>query len=198
MQIKRVAQSLLVKHGIRGVSFADIADALEITRANIHYHFGNKDALIDEIVKGYVSDALERYIAIWTNPALSLAEKLEAVIELNRERYLIHNPADEGGSWSFFLRMRTDMDALSSKGNDILRDFSANLTMAVSQGFQDAIKCGTLIPATNVPDLTAQIVNIMSFGGLTTLDAGSFSGLEELYRAFLRTVMAAYGSVGDS
>ena len=41
-RVKELALEFLIKHGYRGVSFGDLADALETTRANIHYHFGNK------------------------------------------------------------------------------------------------------------------------------------------------------------
>ena len=47
--IKAVAEELLVRHGYRGMGYAEIATRLAITRANIHYHFGSKDELIAEL-----------------------------------------------------------------------------------------------------------------------------------------------------
>ena len=38
--IKKLALDLLITHGCRGMSFADIAASLGVTRANVHYHFG--------------------------------------------------------------------------------------------------------------------------------------------------------------
>ena len=43
--IKTTALELLVRHGYRGTSFGDIAAERATTRANIHYHFGGKQAL---------------------------------------------------------------------------------------------------------------------------------------------------------
>ena len=50
-RIKQVAAELLIKHGYRGLSFRQISDLLNTTRANLHYHFGSKDGLVEEVLE---------------------------------------------------------------------------------------------------------------------------------------------------
>ena len=44
-RIRALALDLLIQFGYRGMSFGDLATALNTTRANIHYHFGSKTDL---------------------------------------------------------------------------------------------------------------------------------------------------------
>ena len=66
-RIKAVATDLLIRHGYRGMSFGDIAPLLETTRANIHYHFGNKQKLLEEVLEDYVDNSLAHFRRIWTD-----------------------------------------------------------------------------------------------------------------------------------
>jgi AcrR family transcriptional regulator len=36
------------------MSYGDSAGPLQTTRANIHYHFGNKQRLVEEVLKDYI------------------------------------------------------------------------------------------------------------------------------------------------
>ncbi|MGK8890307.1 TetR/AcrR family transcriptional regulator [Burkholderia gladioli] len=56
-KIKQVATELLISRGFNGTSYGDIATRLGVTTTNIHYHFGNKQALVDEVVADYVAEA---------------------------------------------------------------------------------------------------------------------------------------------
>src|SRR5690348_11389743 len=86
-RIKSLAAKLLNKHGCRGVSFGDIADRLSTTRANIHYHFGNKNSLVEEVTDEYVTATLAKFRSIWTDTETPLTLKLDATIAFNRLRY---------------------------------------------------------------------------------------------------------------
>ena len=74
-QIKKIATELLIRHGFHGTSFRNIADRLDITTTNIHYHFGNKEKLVEEVVRDYVKSTCARHEAIWTNPAQIASRK---------------------------------------------------------------------------------------------------------------------------
>src|ERR1700730_4735212 len=71
-RVKELALEFLIKHGYRGVSFGDLADALETTRANIHYHFGNKEGLVEAVLEDYVDVTSADLHAIWTQPEARL------------------------------------------------------------------------------------------------------------------------------
>jgi AcrR family transcriptional regulator len=194
-RVKSLAADLLIKHGYRGVSFGDIAEALSTTRANIHYHFGNKNALVEEVTDEYVSATLARFRAIWTDAGSSLEAKVDATIALNRRRYDAFNVGgDQGQSWSLIARMRADSDALSARGVACVRRFAAELVDAVATGVGHAVRRGELSAATPVEDVVLQLVTIVNCAGPITQDAATFERLEQLYRAFLRTTIAAYGA----
>jgi TetR/AcrR family transcriptional regulator, transcriptional repressor for nem operon len=194
-RIKAVATDLLIQRGYRGASFGDIAEALSTTRANIHYHFGNKNALIEEVIEDYVSATLARFHAVWTNNDSSLAEKIDATIAFNRERYARFNsPTDNGHPWSLIARMRGDSDSLSPRSIAALRRFASELGTAVTIGVAGAVSRGELSSATPIGDVVVHIAAIVNSAGPITQDAQSFDRLEQLYRVFLNTTMAAYGA----
>lgn len=193
-RIKSLAATLLIKHGYRGLSFGDIADALSTTRANIHYHFGNKNSLVEEVLDEYVVSTLARFHSIWTDASVSLDRKLEATIAFNRQRYNQFNVGDDHGlSWSLVARMRADSDALSPRSVASVQLFASRLTDAITIGISSAVDRGELSRTTPIEDVVALLVNIINSAGLVTQDAARFDQLELIYRAFLRTVIAAYG-----
>ena len=58
--------------------------------------------------------------------------------------------------------------------------------------FEAAIRKGEFEADAPVEDIVVQLVSIANSAGPITQDAGDFERLAELYRAFLRTVEAAY------
>ena len=48
-KIKLAATDLITRRGYHAVTFREIAEAVKTTRANMHYHFGSKDQLIEEV-----------------------------------------------------------------------------------------------------------------------------------------------------
>jgi TetR/AcrR family transcriptional repressor of nem operon len=194
-RIKTAAIDLLIRRGYRGASFGDIAEALSTTRANIHYHFGNKNALIEEVIEDYVRSTVARFHEVWTNNNSSLAEKIDATIAFNRKRYgQFNSPTDNGHSWSLISRMRGDSDSLSPKSLATLRRFASELATAVTIGVAGAVSRGELSSTTPINDVVVQLVGIVNSAGPITQDAANFDRLEQLYRAVLNTTMAAYGA----
>ena len=52
-EIISVAQSFIQKRGYNGFSFRDVADAVGVKSASIHYHFPTKSDLVREVVSNY-------------------------------------------------------------------------------------------------------------------------------------------------
>ena len=197
--IKALALDLLIRHGYRGVSFGDLAEALGTTRANIHYHFGNKQNLVEEVLEDYIRATSEQTRAVWSRPGISLSERIEAMLEYSRARYRKYNPAgDEGRPWSLIARMRQDADALTPKARAALQQFGRDLNATIAAAIEDAKAAGEFIPSTPVQDVALQLVSIANSAGPITQDARSFGRLEELYRGFARIVTQAFGEKGTA
>lgn len=194
-QIKAVATELLITHGVRGLRFGDIADRLDITRANIHYHFGTKRNLVEEVIDEYVQQTLVGLGEIWQDPALSYQEKTRRMMEFNRVRYTRFNPADRSGrSWSLISRMRLEADQISDEARAKLRDFTLTIETYIDEAVLSAQRNGELSAVAPVKDIAIQLIAIVDSAGSITLDGGSFERLERLYTAYLRIIDHAYGT----
>src|ERR1700686_484219 len=100
-KIKETAWEILITHGYQGFRFGDIADRLKITRANIHYQFGTKRKLVDEVLADYIVRTTAEMRSVWCS-GLPYEEKVVATMELNRRRYNSFNKRDGtgGAPWS--------------------------------------------------------------------------------------------------
>lgn len=56
-EIAACARSLIATRGYNGFSYADIADAVGITKASVHHHFPSKAQLVRRVVTDYRADA---------------------------------------------------------------------------------------------------------------------------------------------
>lgn len=193
-RIKAVATALLIRNGYHGFRFRDIADRLKTTRTNIHYYFGNKKNLCEEVVVDYVDETIRKFETVWENPDTTLEEKIIGMMESNRKRYKTSNPkGSTANPWSLIARMRLDRKIIGEKARDSLANFSVVLEHLVSNGVEMAIQKKEIKREAPVKEITLQLVAIANSADPITQDAGSFDRLEELYLAFARIVSHAYG-----
>ena len=193
-RIKSLALDLLIQHGYRGVSFGALADALKTTRANIHYHFGNKENLVEEVLEDYVRATSAALQDIWSLPDVPLIGKIEAMVSYSRKRYHKYNPpGKEGRPWSLIARMRQDSDALSPKGRAALQRFGRDLHANIVAAIEDAKAQDEFAASLPVQDVALQLVSIANSAGPITQDAGNFDRLQQLYMAFARIITQAFG-----
>lgn len=191
-KIKAVATELLIRHGYRGLRFADIAQQLDITRANIHYHFGTKNALVNEVLTEYVARTTERMAAVW-RADISYEDKVIATMELNRKQYLLFNERNDGGGpWSLISRMRLEADQIGAEGRACSASFSRAIEGYVADAITKAQANGEIARNAPVDDIAVQIVSIIESAAPITQDAGSFARLEHLYMAHMRVISHAY------
>ena len=142
-RIKEVATEMLIRHGYLGLRFQQIADALEITRGNVHYHFGNKRSIADEVIADYIAETLSVFQKIWLDPDISLGEKINGTMLSNRRRYLRFNPTGKTvHAWSLIARMRLERDILSAPAKKTLNNFVAQLDELMTGGVRLAIRTG--------------------------------------------------------
>ncbi|MFZ4787825.1 MAG: TetR/AcrR family transcriptional regulator [Beijerinckiaceae bacterium] len=193
-KIKDLTTRLLIKNGYQGFRFRDVAEPLQSTRANIHYYFGNKEKLVNEVVCEYMAATIARMAEGWNDPHKSFEDKIRWMMESNRQRYLQSNPTGQTAHpWSLIARMRLERDHIGEEARKATLGFSEDLERLVRQGILDAVAKGELVADTPVDDVTLQLVAIANSADPITQDDGSFARLEQLYLAFARIIAHAYG-----
>jgi AcrR family transcriptional regulator len=187
--IKTIALELLVRHGYRGVSFGDISAELGTTRANIHYHFGSKQTLVDEVLRDYIRSTLDALRTIWSVGDLDIVGKFDAMIDYSRARFLHFNPAgSRGHPWSLIARLRQDADLLSPDGRQLLGQFSDDLSAIFTEALTVAHRSGELGPNTDPSDAALLLAAIADNAAPITLALGGFERLQQTYMS-LRQMM---------
>jgi len=191
--IKQVATELLIRHGYHGTSFRNIADRLDITTTNVHYHFGNKENLVEEVLRDYVEATVARHEVIWQNPDDTLAQKISAVAEFNYQRYRAFN-VDRKGSrpWSLIGRLRLDGEILGEGARECLSLFTVRIHESIKVAVRLAHRNGELREDAPLDDIAFLLINIVNSSSVFTQDAGSFERLEQFFDTFSRVVLGAY------
>lgn len=193
-RIKSLALDLLIQRGYRGMSFGHLAEPLGITRPNIHYHFGSKQNLVEEVLDDYIRTTLEELRSIWTSPGSTLIQRMERTAGHSRQRYLKYNPSGKTGRpWSLVTRLRQDVASLTPKSRNALQRYSRDLNAIVLAGVCEAMANGEFAPWMPADDVALHIVSIANSGGSITQDASSFERLEQLYSSFGRIISLAFG-----
>ena len=76
-EIAACARSLIALRGYNGFSYADIAEAVGITKASIHHHFPSKAELVRRVVVDYRAEAAAGLAALATQVS-DPADRLQA------------------------------------------------------------------------------------------------------------------------
>jgi TetR/AcrR family transcriptional regulator, transcriptional repressor for nem operon len=193
-RIKATAKDLYVRNGYAGFTFGDIAASLRTTRANIHYHFGSKQRLLDAIVEEFVVDAIERTHQHWTAPAPSLAHRIRAQLLDHRSFYRRFNRAKgQRRFWSPIARLRHDGEILGEISFRALKRVNRAFDECLTSAIREAIVRGELRADTPVAGVACQLRAIILSSAPMTLDSGRFDDIEQLFAAFSATLLAAYG-----
>jgi len=197
-RIKQAATDLLIRNGYRGTSYGDIAAKLGITTTNIHYHFGPKSRLVEEVVRDYVDAALARHREIWLNPETTLPEKLQGVVAFNSERHRKFNRGGIGGRpWSLIGRLRLESDLLSPQARAALSEFTTEVHGYVRTAVQQAHDKGELRPDSPLEDIAFLLANIVNTSATFTQDAGSIERLAAFFETVARVMTSAYATSPD-
>ncbi len=194
-QIRLLAQELYMRGGYDGFSFGHIATALEVTRANIHYHYGSKRQLMAAIVDGFVADALTRIVRHWTTPGDSFAHRLRAQCQDLRGFYQHFNSKPgQRNVWSPITRLRLDLAVLGDMATAALDQVNHAYDRCLHQAVAEAVAAGELQPGARQDDIVRLLrTTIMSCGPITQ-DHGSFDEVEALFGTIGRTIALTWGT----
>lgn len=191
--IKELAKKLLIAHGYHKTTFGVIAKELDITTTNIHYHFGNKNSLVEEVVTDYVQSATSKQQAIWLDTRKSLQEKVEAELAFNRSLFKKFNPTGKTRKpWSLISRLRLESDVLTEPTRAALTGFTTDVRAAVEFAVERAISVGELKADAPKDDLVLLLTHLVDSLSGFAQDAGGFERVELFLNAFSRVVLAKY------
>lgn len=194
-QIKQIAEEMLVNHGYRGLNFRQIAEVLNTTRANLHYHFGSKEGLVEVVLDEYAARTMDSYRDVLTDPKTSLRDKSRAIVQMAHARYKRYNPVrDQGNPWSLMTRLRSDSDALNDTMRNRLQEVTTEFDLLSRIAVKAAVQSGELRADTPQDGVRIQIATVLHYQGLVTRDNGSFTRLVDLWRATLDAIEGAYGN----
>ncbi|MET9488302.1 TetR/AcrR family transcriptional regulator [Nocardia sp. NPDC006630] len=81
-----LAANLFAERGLRATTVRDIADAAGILSGSLYHHFDSKEAMVDEILRGFLDDLFGRYREI-VGSGLSARDTLEALVVASYESF---------------------------------------------------------------------------------------------------------------
>lgn len=80
-QILAAADRLFYHQGFENTSFADIADAVQISRGNFYHHFKSKDEILDAVIGQRLSNT-EAMLGQWEREGKGPAERIRCFIQM--------------------------------------------------------------------------------------------------------------------
>ncbi len=81
-----LAANLFAERGLRATTVRDIADAAGILSGSLYHHFDSKEAMVDEILRGFLDDLFGRYREI-VAAGVSARDTLEALVTASYESF---------------------------------------------------------------------------------------------------------------
>lgn len=193
-QLLEMARQLFIRRGIDAVSYGDIAKEVGSTRANLHYHFGNKSELVKEVFAETFKEVRAGLEDIWLRPGLSLDERIDLQFGDARARFEEFNePGGERTPWSLSSRVRFDFSSVDREVVEGIGEMSRYFEECVTHAVRLALGSGEFRADTPVKDVVLMITPLWYFGSPIT----QFSGINRLkshYEATKRTIRTAYGA----
>ena len=80
-QIIAAADQLFYRQGFEQTSFADIANAVQISRGNFYYHFKIKDEILDAVLQVRLANA-QKMLEQWESQGKTPADRLRSFIHI--------------------------------------------------------------------------------------------------------------------
>lgn len=192
-RIKLVASEHYVLVGNDAFNFGHIAEAVGVTRGNIHHHFGSKRKLVAELVRDLTTDAEARIRHHWARPGLKLSERLrEQLDDLRRFYKRFHPKPGARNVWSPLARIRLDLLMLDKTAVKALEQINAVYDDVLRSALAEAIASGELRADAPVGDIALLLRATFLSCPPITQDSGSFNDIERLFDALGRTVIGAW------
>ena len=141
-RIVEAANRLFYIKGYNQTSFADVAEAVGLSKGNLHYHFRSKDELLDAIV-AHRLDQISEQLTRWDEEYPDAKDKLRRFVQmlLNEETDLIRYGCPLG---SLNMELGKSQRELRDRSREMFDLFQQWLEKAFKQlGCKDSQSLGT-------------------------------------------------------
>ena len=137
-ELLSIAAGLFAERGLRATTVRDIADAAGILSGSLYHHFSSKEAIVDEILRGFLDSLFSDYRRI-VESGLGPRETLEQLVRASFEA--IHRNRDEVAIYQDelkHLRGNPRFDYLRERNTEFREMWSNVLTRGMESGeFRD-------------------------------------------------------------
>lgn len=128
------AEQQLMLGGYDKLNFASIAKELDTTRANLHYHFKNKETLAIEVTRQYTS----RYTVEFERLRKTFFGNINGFIEAVEEMIWLHSQEGDEGKPAACVNLAADPDIPASIAK-MTQDSFSQIEATIVGVIQDAI-----------------------------------------------------------
>lgn len=194
-EVKTLATEMFIRHGYNGVTFLDLSKELGINHSLIHYHFGTKAKLAEEVLQDFSETGIRENTAIWGDREATLFDKFIAARDRMYRRFLLFNPTGKmQHPTGLVSRFSMDAESLTPVLRDMVRTTQESLDTCIEDAVRIAIDRGELVPETPVLLIVLQISSILFVAGPTARYGWEFNRLDDHFRGTLITLMRAFGT----
>lgn len=88
-ELRALAAGLFAERGLRATTVRDIADAAGILSGSLYHHFSSKEAIVDEILRGFLDALFGEYRRI-VDAGLAPRDTLEGLVRVSFEAIHLH------------------------------------------------------------------------------------------------------------
>lgn len=133
-ELLSIAAGLFAERGLRATTVRDIADAAGILSGSLYHHFASKEAIVDEILRGFLDALFGEYRRI-VEAGLGPRETLEQLVRASFEA--IHRDRDEVAIYQDelkHLRGNPRFDYLRERNTEFREMWTDVLTRGMESG----------------------------------------------------------------
>ena len=133
-ELLSIAAGLFAERGLRATTVRDIADAAGILSGSLYHHFSSKEAIVDEILRGFLDALFGEYRRI-VEAGLDPRETLEQLVRASFEA--IHRDRDEVAIYQDelkHLRGNPRFDYLRERNTEFREMWTDVLTRGMESG----------------------------------------------------------------
>lgn len=185
---------MFIRHGYNGVTFLDLSKELGINHSLIHYHYGTKAKLAEEVLRNFAESGIRENRAIWSDETRTLFDKFVQARDRMYRRFVLFNP---GGTMQhptgLVSRFAMDAESIPPELRTLVRDTHEALDQCVSDAVRIAVARGEIVPDAPQHLIMLQITCILFVAGPTARYGWEFTRLDDHFRGALETLMLAYG-----